>query len=148
MKVLIGSAFLLALAIPMHAVELAFDLEPRFGAMFVQVQVNGRTATFLVDTGAASTYVQADLAGINPRLLQTSRFKPNGGFEAYTVRKVADVSLGHGRWRRSMQVGACDLAELSSRYGRRVDGILGQDVLRRFRRVTIDFGAKTLLLAE
>ena len=39
-------------------------------------------------------------------------------------------------------------AELTARYGRRVNGILGQDILRRFRRVTIDFGAKTLLLAE
>lgn len=148
MKVLIGSALLLALAIPMHALELAFDLEPRFGAIFVQVEVNGRAATFLVDTGAASTYVQADFAGINPRLLQTSRFKASGGFEAFTVRKIADVSLASGLWREAIQVGACDLAELTARYGRRVDGILGQDVLRRFRRVTIDFGAKTLLLAE
>ena len=39
------------------------------------------------------------------------------------------------------------MEEVLKAYGRRIDGLLGQDLLREFERVTIDFRSRRLLLS-
>lgn len=124
---------------------LPFDVDARYGSIFVAVTVNGRPATLLVDTGAASTIVRPELAGVDRLALDRSRFRGDVGFEARGVWQTVRLGLGTS-WSTPLEVGAVDLSEAMQRYGRRVDGLLGQDVLRRFRRVTFDYATKKLLL--
>lgn len=139
--------FLLTATTVHGAVELPFELEKRHGAILVTLTVNGRPATLLVDTGAATTMISAELAGIDRFTLERSKFREGQtGLQAVGVWERA--TLQAGSWRASMDVGAINLDEVTARYGRRIDGLLGQDVLRRFARITIDFEAKKLLLAQ
>ena len=57
----------------------------------------------------------------------------------------ATLELGGRTWKRRSVV-AMNLGEVSEAFGRRIDGLLGQDLLREFERVTIDFRARTLRL--
>lgn len=135
---------LLLTTVPAAALELPFEVHRELGSIFVNARVNGRAGVLMVDTGAGSTWVSAALAGINPFALKRSHFMKDVGFMAHGVRTRGRLELGD--WSETMRLGAADLTELSQRHGRRVDGIIGQDVLRRFSRVTIDFERKVLLL--
>jgi predicted aspartyl protease len=139
---------LLLLAMPVAAadLELPFELRSRHQAMFVTAMVDGRPATMLVDTGAGSTYVRAGLLGINEAAIARARFRTDVGTDIAHVRRSVELRLGD--WTRELQVGAANLTSLSQRFGRPVDGVLGQDVLGQFSRVTIDFGTKKLILAR
>jgi gag-polyprotein putative aspartyl protease len=136
---------LCATALFLAAISLPIDTDPRYGAILVNARINGQEATLLVDTGAASTFVSAKLAGIEHEL-RRSRFRADAGLEVSGVWHRAKLSLGG--WSESLEVKVIDFAPVSQRFGRRIDGILGQDVLRRFGRVTIDYRAKTLELSE
>jgi len=127
-------------------VAIAFETDARFGSILVPITVNGKPATLLLDTGAASTFVSAELAGVDASQVKRSRFRADGGMEVSGVWESARLELG-GR-KMTLDVKAVDFAAASERYGRRIDGLLGQDVLRKFARVTIDFRAKRLLLSN
>lgn len=140
---------LLLLLAPLAAadeIELPFELHPRYRGIFINVQIGGRDAWMLVDTGAGSTFVRASLVGIGEAGIARARFRSDIGVEIAHVRLDAWLQLG--TWRREVKVGAANLTPLSERYGRTVDGVLGQDVLRHFSRVTIDFEAKKLILTR
>jgi hypothetical protein len=136
---------LCATAVLLAAISLPIEMHPEFGAILVTVKVNGKDATLLVDTGAASTFVSAKLAGVEHEL-QRSRFRADAGMDVSGVWTRARLSLAG--WQTTIDVKAIDCAPISQRFKRRIDGILGQDVLRSFGRVTIDFKAKTLELVE
>jgi hypothetical protein len=134
---------------PLYAegIELPFELHPRYRAIFIRAVVNGRPVTLLVDTGAASTFVAGDLVGVNRSAIARARFRPEGGLDVSGVWKTASLELDPS-WREEVKVGAANLATVSARYRRPLDGILGQDVLGRFARVTIDFEAGKLILTR
>ena len=137
-------AFLVSLLLPATPLTVPFELDARYGSIFVTVTINGRPATLLVDTGAASTIIRPELAGVRVPL-DRSRFRGDVGFEARGVWQTVQFGLGK-TWSTPLEVGAVDLTEAMQRYGRPIDGLLGQDVLRRFRRVTFDYDTKKLLL--
>lgn len=126
-------------------VEVPFELDRHFGSILVELKVNGQTATFLVDTGASSSFVSAAMAGVDVKT--RSRFRDDAGFEARGVTESVTIELGSA-WRATMLVGAIDMAPVTQRYNRRIDGFLGQDVLRQFARVMIDFQRRKLVLSE
>jgi hypothetical protein len=130
-----------------EGIELPFELHARYRAIFVQAIVNGRPITLLVDTGAASTFVAGDLVGVSQSTITRARFRREGGLEVSGVWKTASLELGPS-WREEVKVGAANLTTVSARYRRPIDGILGQDVLGRFARVTIDFEAGKLILTR
>lgn len=148
-RVLILLLLVLSYGHPLYAagIELPFELHPRYRAIFVQVLVNGRSVTLLVDTGAASTFVAGDLVGVSDSLITRARFRREGGLDVSSVWKTASLQLDPS-WREEVKVGASNLAAVSARYRRPVDGILGQDVLGRFARVTIDFEGGKLILTR
>lgn len=136
------------IAIPIAAdVAIPIELDSRFGSILIEIKINGRPATMLVDTGAASTFVRAELAGVDLGTLQRSRFRSDAGMEVSGVWERAKIELS-GDWQTTVDVKAIDFTAVSQRYGRRIDGLLGQDVLRRFARVTIDFKAKQIVLSD
>lgn len=148
-RVLILLLIVLPYGRPLHAegLELPFARHARYNAIFVQALVNGRSVTLLVDTGAASTFVAGDLVGVSQSTIARARFRREGGLEVSGVWKSASLELGPS-WREQVKVGAVNLATVSARYRRPIDGILGQDVLGRFARVTIDFEAGKLILTR
>lgn len=99
----------------------------------------------LVDTGAASTVVNADIAGaigvVAERTDRLRKLRGVGGHEFVFVRQLDRVSLGdHGLADFDVEIGEMD-------YGFDIDGILGMDFLTMSGAV-IDLGARTLSFAS
>lgn len=137
---------LCAITLLLSVISVPFELDDQFGSILVRMEVNGKTATFLLDTGAASTFVRAELVGVDSFTLEQSRFRGDGGMEVRGVWERAKLSVGD--WTSTMDVKAIDTAPISRRFGRRIDGLLGQDILRQFSRVTLDFEERTLVLSR
>ena len=126
--------------------ELPFELIRSQDAIVVEATVRGRPATLLLDTGAATTVIASSLAG--PSELPAARFSDEGpGLEAQARWAEVPLALGTRLWPRRRVV-VMNLDAVSRHYGRRVDGLLGQDLLREFGKVTIDFRAKRLSLSK
>ncbi len=126
--------------------ELPFELDSRHGAILLQAHVNGKPVTLILDTGASQTILDASVLGLTNLDLKMSRFSDSGpGLRGEAMWASARLKLGARTW-DDHRVVAMNLAPLASRYGRPIHGILGQDLLRQFARVTINFRSKTLLL--
>lgn len=146
-------AILLAVAILVPSLkaaplELPFEIDSRHDAILLSAELNGKPVTLLLDTGSTYTILDAHLLGLTNLDLKTSRFSDSGpGLHGEAVWAAARLRLGARIW-REQRVVAMNLAPLASRYGRPIHGILGQDILRQFDRVTIDFRARTLVLSS
>lgn len=135
---------LLATLAAAQPIEIPFELDPAYRGIFIHAIVNGKHAVLLVDTGASNTWLDADVAGVHRVTLARSRFRQDVGFDVTGVKRQATVDIGTVRASERFRV--ADLDALSSRYGRPVDGVLGQDLLGRFARVTIDYRTRTIVM--
>ncbi len=141
-------AMALVLAQPLLAVplELPFELDPRYSAILVSAEINGKPVTLILDTGATQTILDAQLLGLTNLDLKMSRFSGSGpGLRGEAVWATARVKLGARVW-HDQRIVAMNLKELTPRYGRPIHGILGQDILSQFDRVTINYRNKTIRL--
>jgi len=142
-----GTAAMLLLLQPCPEVEVPFELDEDRGGIVVPLAANGHRGSALLDTGAGHTVVSTDLLGTAAGL-PPGEFSPERpGLVATRMwiaveLRVAGVSVGRHR------VQLMDMSEVSRVYRRRVDGLLGQDVLTRFGRVVIDFEARRIHLAR
>ena len=143
MRAAVAAALLLASTAA--AEPLPFQLDAERGAVLVEMRVNGRKGLFVLDTGSAATIVSLELAGL-PRAAARPRFSEDGpGLRASGV--YADVSLAIGaRALGRRTVAAMDMTEVSRAFRRPIDGLLGQDVLRGFGRLVVDYRERTLEL--
>lgn len=87
------------------ALSIPFENSPRRSVILVEVAINNRPRTFLLDTGCTSTLVSR---------------------------------------RNERNVIVTDTDVLTETYGRAIDGVLGQDILREFETVTIDYRHRTI----
>jgi gag-polyprotein putative aspartyl protease len=110
--------------------------------------VNGNRATLLLDTGANRTIINAKAYGNVQfelqRLPQNSR---GPGLTGGSLRLPADLVLA-GHVRITQRVSVMDLEELKQMLKMDFDGLLGQDILRQFRAVRIDYRAHVIELDE
>lgn len=113
-------------------------------AILVAAQVNGRDATLLLDTGAARTILSTEVMGISPAELRQAQFRSGPGLGGEAVWETAHLQVGHQRWREQPVV-VMNLAEVSRVYGRRIDGLLGLDLVNDFDRLVIDRKRKRLI---
>jgi hypothetical protein len=110
--------------------------------LVVQVFVNGRSANLILDTGAESTFLSPEAAGIS-NTAGVTRLRSNAQI-AKSISRNAAISLTENGRIFSQPVIVVDLNELNRKVGCKCDGILGQDVLRRFRAITVDYKNKTV----
>ena len=127
--------------------EIPFEIEPSQSAILVRGLVDGKPVRLILDTGASWTIVARELVRLAPGALASSRFSDEGpGLNANGRYTEANLELAGRRWRNRIVVGM-NMDEVSKAYGRRIDGLLGQDLLREFERITIDFRSHKLLLS-
>jgi hypothetical protein len=109
--------------VPFHTVS---------GMILVDAIVNGHPASLLLDTGANNTILSPQAVGLATVQLRALQATGSGtGAESdYVARKVA-LQLGERHW-MNRRVLVMDLDDASKRLGTRIDGFLGQDVLRTF----------------
>lgn len=116
--------------------------------ILVHGKVNGNDATFLLDTGSNRTIVDGKVYGYVQFELQRTRRNDLGpGVRGQSVRLTADVEIANHLW-ISQSVSVMNLDELAKVLGLRFDGLIGQDLLRQFRSVRIDYRAHVIELEQ
>lgn len=113
------------------------------GQILVTVRVNEKEARLLLDTGAGVTLVGPKFARGTVEVERLD-IEQQAGMSQASIRRVT-ITLGQITI-KDHAVGVLDMTDVNRRTGDRIDGLLGQDVLRRFRSVRINFEEKTLEL--
>lgn len=131
---------------PRRPVEIAFEYSKAFGLMLIKMEVNGKAAVMVLDTGSNETLV-------SPRLVSGKSFISNqaiplaegSGFSGVAVGSNALLSIGQLN-PKEFQVLVMDLGALSKSRGQQIDGILGMSVLKEFEIVTVNLRHRKLVL--
>jgi hypothetical protein len=133
---------------PAHSGIVRIPFHTEQSLIVVEGKVNGNAGTFLLDTGANRTIVSTRIYGnVSFELQRLPRRQQGPGLVGYSLRRSADVELGEHVW-TAQQVSVMDLDELKQMLHMDFDGLLGQDILRQFRSVRIDYHAHLIELEE
>ena len=145
---IIGLAAWLAGPLGAAEFEVPFELDGKRNAILVKVKVNGRNCIFLVDTGASHTIVSHTALGVSRVELKRARFKRGPGVAGEaTWEEVRSLRLGQSRW-HDRRIVVMNLDHVSQVFGRRIDGLLGQDLLMEFDLVQIDYKTRRISLSR
>jgi hypothetical protein len=126
---------------------IPFELNRQFGSILIQVQVNGRPAWLLVDTGSSHTILSAEIVGVNPLFLARAGVPVKGsGLIGIAGWGAATIELGTIRWANRKVLVMEEFQEISKGMKQRVDGILGEDLLNEFASVVLDYKNHRLVL--
>jgi hypothetical protein len=108
--------------------------------ILVEGKVNGDSATFLLDTGSVGTIVSTRIYGNTPLPLRSVRRNMEGhGINGDSISVRLDLQLGNRRW-VGQRVAVMNLDGLSQILGvRHIDGLIGEDILREFHSIHIDY---------
>jgi hypothetical protein len=145
---LLGLALLVAVPEPNHAtrgsVRLPFKTVKSL--MLVTGKINERPVTLVFDTGANRTIVSDRCyGGERLGLAEAYRNESGAGVRGESIRKSVDLTIADHIW-VGQRVSVMDLDALERDLGIEFDGLLGQDVLREFRSVRIDYDARVIEL--
>jgi Aspartyl protease len=126
---------------------IPFEVNRNFGSILIRAQVNGKPATLVVDTGSSHTILSSELLQVRPVALEHADAPAKGsGYVGSAGWAKATVEIGTIRWQDQRVLVMSDFQEISNSMKRRIDGILGEDVLRAFDSVVIDFKHHRLVL--
>jgi hypothetical protein len=115
------------------------------GTILVDASVNGQPVVMILDTGASHSMFDASVFGLSEVQLQAARMKGRGlGLDADVVWRTADFEIGDEAWKQH-PIEVADLHLLSKIYGRKIGGIVGQDVLRSFVSVQINYKGQCVM---
>ncbi len=132
LRTLIVLAGLFAFASAAGAQGVPTGAQFKNGLIFVDVQVNGASGVFLLDTGAAASVFDprfAETAGV--RLGRSRQIEGRGGEVEARQGQAVQLALTGGPRARIAPV-VTDLSEASSAMGVPLAGILGEDFLQGF----------------
>ena len=137
MKLLLG---LLLLSGAAHTSSVPFEVVAGRDALLFTALVNGKPATVVFDTGAATSMFAPEAAGVD--LAKTSNLALSAsGASGDAVWVRCDIRIGTKVWKNA-PVLATRLDRVSKAYGRRIDGIAGQDLIGSFTRVSLDYARR------
>jgi hypothetical protein len=127
---------------------LALISDAKTGTILVDAKVDSHPIVMILDTGASRTMFDGKYFGVSPVDLQAARMNKRGvGIDADVVWRRADFSFADQKWSQQ-EVQVADLRWLSKIYGRQIDGIIGQDVLRQFASVQINYKWHCVMLQK
>lgn len=111
--------------------------------LLVHATVDGKPAVLIFDTGAQSISVSPDIAK-GARVVDHAG---NAGTTGTTTSPVVsvDIVIGTDDFPRTLAL-VNSTNQLSAGLGAHIDGLLGENVISQYKRVTIDFEAKTITL--
>jgi aspartyl protease len=116
--------------------------------IIVQAKINGTPVALLLDTGATRTIVSADIYGKVPFRLRTIERNARGpGIFGDSLILPVNLELANHMW-AGERVAIMNLDGLSQVLGIQFDGLLGQDILREFHSVRIDYRNHIIELEE
>jgi predicted aspartyl protease len=146
--VLVG--LLLFLAVSEYAQRpIVVPFQPAGNLIILQARVNGsKPLDFILDTGASGTVISQNAAkslGLKAES-EGSASTQGGEIEAASI-KNARIGIGTAGELRNVTLAAIRLNGLEAGVGRRVDGILGDDVFEKYV-VEIDYASKIARLYE
>ncbi len=114
--------------------------------MLITVEVNGKPAVMVLDTGSNETVVSPRLVIVKQLSSKDAAGTAKGlGYTATGVIATAFLSIGPLN-PKNCQILVVDLSDLSKTLGQEVDGILGMSVLKEFEIVSVDFRHHKLVL--
>jgi len=114
--------------------------------LLVEVKIDGTPVRLLVDTGANRTIVNArSFCRTELNVSQPANRGP--GIVGRALRLRVDLELTH-EVKFSQPISVMNLEELSKSLRIDFDGLLGQDILNRFRSVRIDYKRHVIELEE
>jgi len=108
------------------------------GILLVNAKVNGKSARLLLDTGSERSCLDDGFAaelGLKP--IATRSIQRPYSTETGNVLRVGDLSVDSSNI-RDVEMIMIDLTPASKALGLHIDGILGSDILRRYR-ITLNF---------
>ena len=128
--------------------EIPFENSRVFGLVLVKVEVAGRPAVLIVDTGSNRTVISSEVAPTAPRTVDNTRSASKGsGWTGSGVFAKATVRIGpvilHDH-----PVVVMDMHDLSKSCGQRVDGLLGMDFFSELKLVVIDLKNHKLIIEQ
>jgi len=125
---------------------LPFETGPGGSRILVKAEVFGRPVVLVLDTGSPQTMLRPELVRLPADSLPATRFSTEApGLLAHGRWSVATLRLGPKTWPLRTVV-AARFDAISEALGTPIDGILGQDLLREFHTVLIDFKARIVRL--
>ncbi len=143
--------FFMPILVPLISAQTTTVPFTRTGSNIVaDVAVGGKVRHFLLDTGAGLTVLSPGTAGWSPAEVKVVGFKRQAvGIDGSTHSMGSTTAeLELGQTTIVTPVAVADLSPLSKALNMKLDGILGQDVLSQFSRVTIDYKNKHLILEK
>jgi hypothetical protein len=115
------------------------------GTILIDAKLNREPVLMILDTGATHSMFDASTFGLSAVQLQAARMNTRGlGLDADVVWRTADFEIGDETWKQQ-PVEIADLHLLSKIYGRKIGGIIGQDVLRSFVSVQINYKGQCVM---
>jgi predicted aspartyl protease len=131
---------------PRDPAEVPFEYSRAFGLMLIKVEVNGKPAVMVLDTGSNETIVSPRLVIVKQLSSKNAVAMAKGsGYSGTGVIATALLSIGPLN-PKNCQVLVVDLSDLSKTLGQEVDGILGMSVLKEFEIVSVDLRHHKLVL--
>ena len=128
---------------------IPFEINRNFGSILIRARVNGQPATLVVDTGSSHTILSSELLQVRALALQHADAPGKGsGYVGNAGWAKATVEVGTNTWRDRRVLVMDDFQDMSDSMKQKVDGILGEDVLRQFDVVVIDFKRQRLVLSR
>lgn len=116
--------------------------------ILVEGRIGGQRMTFVLDTGANHTIVSVRSYGAALFLLRRAQRNHGGaGMTGESIRLPVNLTLADHTW-VGQPVSVMDLDDLQQALGINFDGLLGQDILREFRSVRIDYHAHVIELEQ
>jgi len=120
-----------------------------FGAMLVCIQVNGKAGDVVLDTGSNVTILSREIAQYDQPDLAAPIVTPlrGSGWTGTGRWGEANIRLGDRDW-INRRIVVEDVRDISQALNHRTAGILGEDILREFKYITIDYEKKTLIFGS